>query len=315
MNKDLVRNAFDQDAEAWILDGYRYDGHNYPTALDRLRIVRHQVNMCGTNLRVADLGCGGGDVSIELAKSGHAVDGVDASIKMIEFAAKKSLESEQDITGKVEFHCGDLEKNGLQDHQYDIVVSMGVIGYLESDDILFREAQRLLKPGGLLFVSCRNRLFNMVSLSHRTHNEVANGSAEALLSELGEIDTTVPVSDAEKVVSSLKRIVDELPDKYEEKQESEESPSEAVGLKYEIVDQMEARQHTPKLLDLNAKEFGFIALQHFGVHPHLLNPRLNKALPAALFNKISDCLLPLASLPISLTWSSVFIGMYKAKDA
>ena len=45
-----------------------------------------------------------------------------------------------------------------------------------------------------------------------------------------------------------------------------------------------------------------------------IDPNINKLLPPKVFNQISSCLNVLEDLPVSLTWSSVFIGAFKLKE-
>ena len=52
-------------------------------------------------------------------------------------------------------------------------------------------------------------------------------------------------------------------------------------------------------LKLNAKKFGFKLNSLHGVHPHLIDPNLNKLLPPQVFNKLSDCLKPLEDHSVS----------------
>lgn len=311
MKKEFVKKAFTDDAQAWVSDGYNYHGYNYPVGYQRMRIVSKILDEVGSKLSVADLGCGGGNVALMLAKAGHMVDAVDQSPKMIEIAKEARDKESKDVKGRLNLHCNDLEMHGLQHGSYDVVISMGVIGYLEDDGDLFRQAVNLLKPGGLFVVSTRNRLFNLGSISHRTVAEVENGNAADLMNEFFTIDSTAPVETTNEFIKRLKQFSESLPDCYEEGGQENQSPSEMNDLSYDVVDTLEPRQHTPSELDGSALQYEFKCLGHYGVHPHIINPRLNKSLPPTFFNRLSDCLEPFENLPISLTWSSVLIGTYE----
>ena len=85
MSNDKVTDFFDGNAELWVLNGYNDDGYNYPVALHRLRVIKKILSNFGSGLKIADLGCGGGNVSLALAELGHNVTGIDEAENMINF--------------------------------------------------------------------------------------------------------------------------------------------------------------------------------------------------------------------------------------
>ncbi|PAV28996.1 SAM-dependent methyltransferase [Virgibacillus profundi] len=112
--------------------------------------------------RIADLGCGTGEITLKLAKSGHQVTGVDYSTEMLAYAAHKA--NQQKTT--VQWLQQDLrELQGLAD--FDAVVSFcDVINYITSEDELrnvFKRIADSLKTGGLF-------LFDVHSMFHVQHH-------------------------------------------------------------------------------------------------------------------------------------------------
>ena len=313
MGNKEVTQFFENNAQSWVLNGYNDDGYNYPTALHRSRIIKKILKSKKKKLKIVDLGCGAGNVTIMLAKLGHKIIGIDESKSMIEMAEKEKSKLSKIVKKNITFINESITNNTLQEEEFDVCISMGVIGYLEKDEILFQIAKKLLNNKGLFILSCRNRLFNMQSLTFRTINEINNKNAEELINELLELYDAIPTKNVNQMVKKLKDNISELSDDISFDDDQKKSPHAIKGKDNSYKPFYEPRQHTPKQIDRLSKEIGFEPSSFFGVHPHLLDPNLNKLLPPKLFNQLSSCLEAFEDLPISLVFSSVFIGVFKNK--
>ncbi|MCC6681549.1 MAG: metalloregulator ArsR/SmtB family transcription factor [Phycisphaeraceae bacterium] len=92
---------------------------------------------------VADLGCGTGLVTAELARRMKQVIAVDVSQAMLE-AARKRTEG----LSNVELHHGALESLGLDDGCCDAAVMVIVLSYVAQPRRVLEQMRRILRPGG-----------------------------------------------------------------------------------------------------------------------------------------------------------------------
>ncbi len=107
----------------------------------------------GANLRVLDLGSGGGWLSLELARNGAHVHAMELSLDQI-LLAKEYLRKNQceDNFGSIKYVCTDLNHISLPEEYYDRVVAFNALHHLHNLHYVLKEVRKTIKQNGKLVI-------------------------------------------------------------------------------------------------------------------------------------------------------------------
>ncbi len=105
-------------------------------------------------LRILDIGCGGGLIAEELGKHGAIVYGLDADEHAIEIA--KTHAEEQDLT--IHYRHGAVEDLQKTDKEaFDVLIAFEIVEHVSDLTGFIQACEPLVKKGGLLIFSTVNR--------------------------------------------------------------------------------------------------------------------------------------------------------------
>jgi 2-polyprenyl-6-hydroxyphenyl methylase/3-demethylubiquinone-9 3-methyltransferase len=105
------------------------------------------------DLRVLDIGCGGGLLTEPMARLGGAATGLDAGSKTIE-AARIHAEG---MGLAIDYRVGTAEEMVAEGKVYDLILNMEVVEHVADINTFMSACADLLAPSGLMIVSTINR--------------------------------------------------------------------------------------------------------------------------------------------------------------
>ncbi len=109
------------------------------------------------NKTVLDIGCGGGRNAIPLAKMGAKVTGVDISTQMLNFAKNNAKKNK--CSKNTNFIHSNAWEINLPSKSFDKILLLGILEHIPKEyrKKTIKEAQRLLKKGGELYIVINNK--------------------------------------------------------------------------------------------------------------------------------------------------------------
>ena len=104
------------------------------------------------DLKILDIGCGGGLISEPMARLGATVTGIDASNKNIKVAKLHSKKSNLKIRylNKSPEQLNEIEK-------FDVILNLEIVEHVADVDLYISSCFKLLKKGGIMFTATINR--------------------------------------------------------------------------------------------------------------------------------------------------------------
>ena len=104
------------------------------------------------NIKILDIGCGGGLLSEPMCRLGATVTGIDASNKNINVAKLHSKKNNL----KINYYCSSPEKFKVQ-HKFDVILNMEIVEHVEDVNFFLKSCVNLLKKNGIMFVATLNK--------------------------------------------------------------------------------------------------------------------------------------------------------------
>jgi len=152
--------------------------YHYHMALRRDYATEFTLQHFDKSAKILDLGCGAGVFMEKLLERGYSPTGADASEDMLKLAAERLAKHDRSKYRLLVADCQDLP---FEDEEFDVVLGLGVFGYIEDVDRALAEIRRVLRPGGMFFMSIRNRANFILSDPYR----MATWSARTLGGAIG----------------------------------------------------------------------------------------------------------------------------------
>jgi 2-polyprenyl-6-hydroxyphenyl methylase/3-demethylubiquinone-9 3-methyltransferase len=115
----------------------------------RLEFISSQMNL--KDIRVLDVGCGGGVLCEAMARTGAIVTGIDAEREAIMVAQEHARENQLSI----DYLCTPIEE--FEEKKFNVITCMEMLEHVQNPDLVLEHCKRLLKPKGMLFLSTISR--------------------------------------------------------------------------------------------------------------------------------------------------------------
>jgi len=247
MTSDAASITSEQYQRLWDPD---LEG-GYPANHFAFRQVLNALHDQGANSLI-EIGVGGGRAIPIFTAAGLDMYGVDIDPSMVETSAlamvNSGLPAERASWADIEDSVS--LSNARRSGPYDSLLAMGVLPHVGHERVALENMYSLVKPGGSVFVECRNKLFSLVTFNRFTYEFIMDDL-------LGDVHGEV----RDAAADFLKQRVDV------------DVPAKPSG--------HEAKYHNPLNIHEMFEDAGFVDIRVRPFHYHAAMPRFEKELGAA----------------------------------
>jgi 2-polyprenyl-6-hydroxyphenyl methylase/3-demethylubiquinone-9 3-methyltransferase len=159
INKKEIEKFSKIAEEWWDPNGKFKPLHNFNPI--RIKYIKDNIvkdfnikssNLPLKNIKILDIGCGGGLLSEPMSRLGASVVGIDASKKNIEVAKFHAKKNKLKINYKVA--SPEMLKTQIK---FDVILNMEIVEHVEDINYFIKESSKLLKKNGIMFVATLNK--------------------------------------------------------------------------------------------------------------------------------------------------------------
>ena len=104
------------------------------------------------NIKILDIGCGGGLLSEPMSRLGAQVSGIDASEKNISIAKLHAKKNNLNI----DYKCISPENFNIK-NKFDVILNMEIIEHVDNINFFLESCSKLLKKNGIMFIATLNK--------------------------------------------------------------------------------------------------------------------------------------------------------------
>jgi len=114
------------------------------------KIIESSKEFLEKNKYVLDFGCGSGAITNKLAKEVKAIDAIDISSGMLEFAQKHA---EENAITNINYRQVSIFDEDFKEETFDVILAFNVLHYIEDMPSHVVRINSLLKPNGIFISS------------------------------------------------------------------------------------------------------------------------------------------------------------------
>jgi 2-polyprenyl-3-methyl-5-hydroxy-6-metoxy-1,4-benzoquinol methylase len=254
--QDQTKKFFKGHAKQWQLKAV---DEVYSVINDRHRAVHKCLDNYPTDSRLLDVGCGTGQLAIEVSKRGFRAVGIDFAEEMIDIAKDNATR----VGSSALFEEASVFDYSSSD-SFDVISAMGFIEYvsLSQLDQFLEFSNKNLRDGGAISVGSRNRLFNLTTFNDYTLLEMELDTIKSLLEEANIV---ISSKDKSEFLSALREFSGN-----ENLIQNDTHPLTGIGVETRY-------QYTPSDLLKRVEKFGFEVTNIYPVNYHSFNPVNNSS--------------------------------------